>query len=104
MIAASIKLMYVNEVSYSYMIYFVFGSVCIYYISTSIVFHKCKNNRMELKINHIVLLVGILTILFITNLKIVVPPIGVMIELCLFFLIVHFYTYLNMIFEKLTNR
>ncbi|WP_142283067.1 low temperature requirement protein A [Gottfriedia solisilvae] len=104
MIAASIKLMYVNEVSYSYMIYFVFGSVLIYYLSTSIVFHKCKNNRLDLKINHIVLLLVILIIIFIMNLILVVPPIGVMIELLLFFLIVHFYSKVSMIYEKLTNR
>ncbi|MEH6939756.1 low temperature requirement protein A [Bacillus sp. JJ664] len=104
MIAASIKLMYINEVSYTYMIYFVFGSVMIYYLSTSIVFHKCKNNRLDLKINHIVLLLVILTILFIMNLIVVVPPIGVMIELLLYFLIVHFYSNVNMIYEKLTNR
>ncbi len=104
MIAASIKLMYVNELNYTYMIYFVFGSVLIYYLSTSIVFHKCKNNKVDLNIKHIALLVGILTILFIMNLKVVVPPIGVMIELLLFFLIVHFYTNLSTIYEKLTNR
>ncbi|WP_192603136.1 low temperature requirement protein A [Bacillus sp. OAE603] len=104
MIAASIKLMYVNEVSYSYMIYFVFGSVLIYFLSTSIVFHKCKNNRLDLKINHIVLLLVILIIIFIMNLILIVPPIGVMIELLLFFLIVHFYSNVSMIYEKLTNR
>lgn len=95
MIAASIKLMYLNEVSYTFMLYFVYGSVLIYFISTSFVFHKCKNNRLDLKVNDIALLLGILALFFIINLIVVVPPVGMIAELSIFFIIVHFYTNLK---------
>ncbi|MEH7482657.1 low temperature requirement protein A [Neobacillus drentensis] len=87
MIAASIKLMFLNEVHYSFILYFVFSSVLFYFISTSIVFHQYRYEQHRLKIYHLGLFLGILAAFFIINLIMVVPNIVIMGELTLFFII-----------------
>ncbi|QED47980.1 low temperature requirement protein A [Cytobacillus dafuensis] len=87
MIAASIKLLFLHEVHYSFMLYFVFSSVLLYFIATSIVFHQYRYEQHRLKIYHLGLFLGILTVFFIFNLFIVVPNIVIMGELTLFFII-----------------
>ncbi|MBV7506471.1 low temperature requirement protein A [Bacillus sp. sid0103] len=85
MIAASIKLMYLQKTDYSFMLYFLFGSVLLYFAATSLVFHQYRHKLHRLKLYHLGGFLGILTAFFIINLITVVPNIMIMGELALFF-------------------
>jgi low temperature requirement protein LtrA len=87
MIAASIRLMFLHEVHYSFILYFVFGSVLLYFLSTTIVFHQYRQKHHRLKIYHLGLFLGILAVFFLINLIVVVPNIVIIGELTLFFII-----------------
>jgi low temperature requirement protein LtrA len=87
MIAASIRLLFLHEVHYSFILYFVFGSVLLYFLSTTIVFHQYRRKHNRLKIYHLGLFLGILAVFFIINLIVVVPNIVIIGELTLFFII-----------------
>lgn len=87
MIAASIKLMFLHQVHYSFILYFVFSSVLLYFIATTLVFHQYRYEQHRLKIYHLGMFIGILTAFFIINLIIIVPNIIIMGELALFFII-----------------
>ncbi|MFJ8247445.1 low temperature requirement protein A [Peribacillus asahii] len=87
MIAASIRLLFLHEVHYSFILFFVFGSVLLYFLSTTFVFHQYRHVHHRLKIYHLGLFLGILAVFFIINLIIVVPNILIIAELTLFFII-----------------
>lgn len=87
MIAASVKLLFLHEVHYSFILYFVFGAVLLYFIATSLVFHRFRYKNNRLKFYHLGLFIGILAAFFILNLIVVVPNIVIMGELALFFII-----------------
>ncbi len=87
MIAASIKLLFLNEVRYSFDLYFIFGSVCLYFMTTSIVFHQYRFKQDRLTLYHLTLFIGILATFFIINLIVEVPNVVIMGELTLFFII-----------------
>ncbi|WP_338452465.1 low temperature requirement protein A [Niallia oryzisoli] len=87
MIAASIRLLFLHEVNYSFILFFVFSSVLLYFLSTSFVFHQYRYVHHRLKIYHLGLLLGILAAFFIIDLVIVVPNILIIAELTLFFII-----------------
>ncbi|WP_445490835.1 low temperature requirement protein A [Niallia sp. 03133] len=87
MIAASIKLLFLHKVHYPFILYFVFGSVLLYFIATTIVFHQYRYKQHRLKFYHLGLFLGILATFFIINLIIVVPNIVIMGELTLFYII-----------------
>lgn len=87
MIAASIKLMFLHEVHYHFNLYFVFGSVLLYFISTTVVFHQYRFEQHRLKIYHLGLFLGILAGFFIINLILIVPYIFIMCQLTVFFII-----------------
>ncbi|PJO42885.1 low temperature requirement protein A [Lysinibacillus xylanilyticus] len=87
MIAASIRLLFMHEVNYYFILFFVFGSVLLYFLSTSIVFHQYRYKKQRLKIYHLGLFLGILVGFLILNLIISVPNILIMVELIVFFVI-----------------
>jgi low temperature requirement protein LtrA len=87
MIAASIKLLCLHEVHYSFIRYFIFGSVLLYFLATTLVFHQYRHEHHRLKIYHLGLFLGILSVFFIINLIMVVSNIVIMGELTLFFII-----------------
>lgn len=87
MIAASIKLMFLHEVYYFFILYFVFISVLLYFIATTLVFHQYRYEQHRLKIYHLGLFLGILAAFFVINLIVVVPNIIIMGELTVFFII-----------------
>ncbi|MFP3887218.1 low temperature requirement protein A [Priestia filamentosa] len=87
MIAASIRLLFLHEVHYSFILYFIFGSVLLYFLSTTLVFHQYRRKHHQLKIYHLGLFLGILAVLFIINLIVVVPNMMIIGELTLFFII-----------------
>ena len=55
MVAASIRLLFLHEVYYSFILYFVFGSVLLYFLSTTIVFHQYRFEQHRLNIYHLCL-------------------------------------------------
>jgi hypothetical protein len=87
MIATSIKLLFLNEVRYSFNLYFIFGSILLYFITTTIVFHQYRFKQDRLKYYHLALFIGILAALFIINLIVEVSNIVIMGEMTLFFII-----------------
>ncbi|EEK44173.1 MULTISPECIES: low temperature requirement protein A [Bacillus] len=87
MIAVSIKLLFLNEVHYSFILYLVFGSVLLYFFATSIVFHQYRYKQNRLTFYHLWLFLGILAMFFIFNLIVPTPSIVIIGELTLFFII-----------------
>jgi low temperature requirement protein LtrA len=87
MIAASIRLLFLQEVQYLFIQYFVYGSVLLYFFSTTFVFHQYRHQHYRLRIYHLGLFLGILAFFFIINLIVSVPNIVVIGELTLFFII-----------------
>ncbi|WP_025688519.1 low temperature requirement protein A [Paenibacillus zanthoxyli] len=87
MIASSIQLLYLQEVHYSFILYYLFGSVFIYFIATSLVFHKYRYEHQRLKINHLGLFTAILAAFLAINLILVVPNIIILAQLTLFFIV-----------------
>ncbi|PAE36649.1 low temperature requirement protein A [Bacillus sp. 7884-1] len=87
MIAASIRLLLLHEVHYIFIQYFVYGSVLLYFFSTTFVFHQYRHQHHRLKIYHLGLFLGILAFFFIINLIFSVPNIIVIGEITLFFIV-----------------
>ncbi|MFD0051720.1 low temperature requirement protein A [Actinomycetes bacterium NPDC127524] len=87
MIAASIRLLFLHKAEYYFILYFVFGSALLYFLSTTIVFHHYRSKQYRLKFYYLPLLIGILAIFFVINLFIVVPNIVIIGQLTLFFII-----------------
>ncbi|KAB7667159.1 low temperature requirement protein A [Bacillus sp. B1-b2] len=87
MVAAAIRLLFLHEVHYSFILFFTFGSVLLYFLSTTLVFHQYRPVHHRLKIQHLGLFLGILTFFFIINWIIVVPNILIIAELTFFFII-----------------
>nr|WP_275726870.1 hypothetical protein [Peribacillus frigoritolerans] len=87
MIAAAIRLLFLHEVHYSFILYFVFGSVLLYFMSATFVFHQYRHKHQRLQIYHLGLFLGILAVFFIFNLFVGVPNIVIIAELTLFFII-----------------
>jgi hypothetical protein len=59
----------------------------LYFLSTTFVFHQYRHVHHRLKIYHLGLFLGILTVFFIINLIFEVPNILIIAELTLFFII-----------------
>mgnify|MGYP001143248874 CR=1 FL=1 len=85
MIAASIKLMFLQEIDYLFMLYFIFGSVLLYFLATTIVFHQYRPKHHRLKKYHLVWFLALLVVFFTIDLITVVPNIIIMGQLVLFF-------------------
>ncbi|PAF39890.1 low temperature requirement protein A [Terribacillus saccharophilus] len=86
-IAASIRLMVLDEVDYYFNLFFIFGSVLLYFFSTTFVFHQYRHVHHQLKIYHLGLFLGILGVFFIFNLLVPIPYILIVVEMTLFFII-----------------
>ncbi|WP_210610053.1 low temperature requirement protein A [Priestia flexa] len=87
MIAASLKLLFLNNVNYSFMLYFVFGSVLLYLTATLIVFHKYRSYQHHFKLYQLSFLLGILLIFFTVNFIVVLPNIMIIWQLSIFFIV-----------------
>ncbi|WP_379133804.1 low temperature requirement protein A [Paenibacillus sp. sgz500958] len=85
MIAASIRLLFLEQPDYSFIINFMFGSVFLYFLSTTLVFHKYRPHDERLGIYHLALLMGTLGGLYVLSLLMVVPGYALMGGLALFF-------------------
>ena len=86
-VAASIRLMVLHEIDYHFSLYFTFGSVLLYFFSTTFVFHQYRHVHHRLKIYHLGLFLGMLALFFIFNLLVPVSSIFIIVELTVFFII-----------------
>ncbi|MBD0378614.1 low temperature requirement protein A [Paenibacillus sedimenti] len=93
MIAASIQLLFLKQVHYTFMLNFIFGSVLLYFFSTSLVFHKYRHEDQRLGIYHLALLLGLLGVFFTVDLFFLVPNYLIIGEVMVFFVV----------YAKLTN-
>ncbi|MBT2289320.1 low temperature requirement protein A [Paenibacillus albidus] len=87
MIAASIQLLFVNELHYIFMLCFAFGSVLIYYLSVMFMLYQYKFNHLRPNFKVFALLTGTLCVLFGLNLFITASPHLILGELMVFFLL-----------------
>lgn len=87
MIAASIQLLFLEQLDYWFMISFIFGSVLLYFFSTSLVFHKYRHAHQRLGIPHLALLLGIFGALLAVALLLVLPNYVIIGEMMLFFVV-----------------
>lgn len=85
MMAASIQLLFLEQLNYGFMLSFIFGSVLLYFFSTSLVFHKYRHPHQRLKIGHLVLFLGILVVFLGLDLIFQMPNYVVIGEMMLFF-------------------
>ncbi|QXE02301.1 low temperature requirement protein A [Terribacillus sp. DMT04] len=86
-IAASIRIMALDEVDYYFNLYFIFGSVLLYFFSTTFVFHQYRHAHHRLKVYHLGLFLGILGVFFVFNLLVPMPYILIVAEMTIFFII-----------------
>ncbi|WP_111506397.1 low temperature requirement protein A [Paenibacillus odorifer] len=87
MIAASIQLLFLDQLNYTFMVCFVFGSVLLYFFSTSLVFHKYRHIQQRLGIFHLALLLGLLGVFFAVDLLFLIPNYLIIGEIMLFFVV-----------------
>ncbi|MFB5675188.1 low temperature requirement protein A [Paenibacillus terreus] len=85
MIAASIQLLYLEQLDYSFMLIFVFGSVLLYFLSTSLVFHRYRHKHLRLKPYHWAVFVGIIACFITFDLIYHVPSYAIVGEIMVFF-------------------
>jgi len=87
MIAASIQLLFLKQLNYSFMLCFIFGSVLLYFFSTTLVFHKYRHKHQRLGIPHLALLLGLLGVFFTAGLFLHLPNYVIIGEVMVFFVI-----------------
>jgi low temperature requirement protein LtrA len=87
MIAASIQLLFLEQLNYIFMVCFIFGSVLLYFFSTSLVFHKYRRLQQRLGMFHLALLLGILGVFFAVDLLFLIPNYLIIGEMMLFFVV-----------------
>lgn len=87
MIAASIQLLFLEQLNYTFMLFFIFGSVLLYFFSTTLVFHKYRRFRQRLGIFHLALLLGLLGVFFAVDLLFLIPNYLIIGEMMLFFVV-----------------
>ncbi|GAA4830838.1 low temperature requirement protein A [Paenibacillus vulneris] len=85
MIAASIQLLFLEQLHYKYMLCFIFGSVLLYFFSTSLVFHRYRHVHQRLRISHLVLFLGMLGVFFAADWLFLMPNTVIIGELMIFF-------------------
>lgn len=84
-IAASIQLLFLEELDYHFILTMVFLSVLLYFVSTSIIFHRYRHKHQQLRLIHLALFLGILGGFFVVDLFVVVPNYVIIAEMALFF-------------------
>lgn len=87
MIAASIQLLFLKQLDYLFMLGYMFGSVLLYFFSTSLVFHKYRHEHQRLGISHLMLFLGLLIAFFTLDLFLVLPNYIIIGEVMVFFVV-----------------
>jgi len=85
--AAVIQMSYLYEVNPKFLLILTFGTAFIYFLSTTIVFHKYRIPEQRLKVWHLLLFLAILTFFLVFNLLIPVSELVLLSELLIFFVI-----------------
>ncbi|SDO77613.1 Low temperature requirement protein LtrA [Paenibacillus sp. yr247] len=86
-IAASIQLLFMDQLAYRFMLGFVFLSVLLYFLSTSIVFHRYRHKHRQLRPFHLVIFLGLLGSFFLIDMCVVVPNYVIIGEMMVFFIV-----------------
>ncbi|WP_138755621.1 low temperature requirement protein A [Paenibacillus sinopodophylli] len=94
MIAASIQLLYLNQLDYRFMVGFIFASVLLYLWSVMFVLYAYRYKHLKPKLSIIIGLTILLGVLYAVNIGLTVAPPIILAELMLFFLV----------FAKVTHR
>ncbi|OKP94312.1 low temperature requirement protein A [Paenibacillus sp. P46E] len=84
-LAASIQLLFLNTLHYELMLNLIFGSVLLYFASTTMVFHVYRHKQHQLGIVHLGVLTAILVCFYILDVVVHVSNVMIMGELALFF-------------------
>ncbi|MNW03134.1 hypothetical protein D3C71_1990230 [compost metagenome] len=87
MIPASIQLLFLEQLNYGFKISFVFGSVLLYFFSTSLVFHKYRHAHQRLRWAHGALFLGVLVVFLGLDLMFTMPNYVIIGEMALFFVV-----------------
>ncbi|MEI7026349.1 low temperature requirement protein A [Paenibacillus sp. y28] len=87
MLAASIQLLFLEQLDYFAGIYFMFGTLLLYFLSTSLVFNMYKHRQHRLGFSHFALLLGTVGCFFALDLLFVVPNYLVIGEVMAFFIL-----------------
>ncbi|WP_409289140.1 low temperature requirement protein A [Peribacillus sp. SCS-37] len=85
MVAASIRLLFLQKFDYTFIITFSFISILLYFLSTTFVFHQFRHPAHRLKVHHFFGFAGILIFFYILNLMVTMPVTVVLGEWALFF-------------------
>lgn len=86
-IAASFQLLFMEQLSYTFMLGFIFVSVLLYFISTTLVFHKYRHKHLQLRSTHLAIFLGLLGVFFVLDLIFLFPPYVIMGEMTVFFIV-----------------
>ena len=87
MIAASIQLLFLEQLNYAFMLGFIFASVLLYFFSTSLVFHKYRHAHQRLRLVHLALFLGVLAVFLGLDLMFEMPNYVIIGEMMLFFVV-----------------
>jgi low temperature requirement protein LtrA len=85
MIAASIQLIFLEQLHYSFMVSFTLGSVLLYFASTTLVFHQYRHKHLRLGKSHLALFIGVLGAFFAVDMLFIMPNYIIIGEVMLFF-------------------
>ncbi|MGO4270123.1 low temperature requirement protein A, partial [Paenibacillus sp. TAF58] len=86
-IAASIQLLFKEQLNYPFMLGFIFGSILLYFFSTSLVFHRYTHKHLRLKHYHLGMLLGIIGCFMALDLVFLVPNYAIIGEMMVFFIV-----------------
>lgn len=86
-LAASIQLLYQEQLNYLFMLGFAFGSVLLYFLSTSLVFHRYRHQHLRLKPYHLAILLGVIGSFVALDLLYYVPNYAIAGEMMVFFIV-----------------
>lgn len=87
LIAASIQLLFQEQLHYPFMLCLIFGSVLLYFISTSLVFHRYRHKHLRLRARHLAILLGLLGCFFALDNVFYAPNYVIIGEMMLFFIV-----------------
>ncbi|KRE72920.1 low temperature requirement protein A [Paenibacillus sp. Soil750] len=87
MIAASIQLLFKEQLNYPFMLAFIFGSVLLYFFSTSLVFNRYRNGHLQLRHYHLRIFLGIIGCFIVVDLVFHMPNYAIIGEMMVFFIV-----------------
>lgn len=86
-IAASIQLLFMNQLSYHFILGMVFLSVLLYFASTTAIFHRYRHKHLQLRLVHLFLFLGVWGGFLLFDWFVVVPSYLILGEMAVFFML-----------------